>query len=264
MNTSIKMIVIDLDQTLLRSDKSISCFTINAVNTCKQRGILIVFATARSETDCKQYTEIINPDAVVSSRGLLVKAGKNTISHFILDVETANSILLECLGQPSVRYILAFTENGTFTNIPADEHNTIWGKCNPDMYTDFKNGLDCSAYDIVAEILDDAIANTIAASFSTIDVKRISGQHWFSFGAKDKNKSINKFDGIKSLATYFNIDLEDIVAFGDDLCDVKMLCGCGIGVAVDNAIAEAKNAADFICGSNDDDGVAKWIEGRIL
>jgi len=43
-----------------------------------------------------------------------------------------------------------------------------------------------------------------------------------------------------------------------------MLLGCGIGVAVDNAVGEVKNAANFICDSNDNDGVAKWIEERIL
>ncbi|MCL2203111.1 MAG: HAD family hydrolase [Defluviitaleaceae bacterium] len=260
---SIKMIATDLDQTLLMSDKNISSFTKNILNACKQQGILITFATARTEIDCKSYAEEINPDAIVSSRGLLVKAGEDTISRFTLNVETTNKIILSCLEQSNVRYILAFTVKGTFTNIPADEHNTIWGKCNPEMYTDFSNGLDYEAYDIVAEIFDDATANIIAALFSMIDVKKISGQHWFSFGVKNANKSINKFDGIKSLATHFNIDLEDIVAFGDDFCDVEMLRGCGIGVAVDNAIDEVKNVADFICDSNDDDGVAKWISERI-
>ena len=258
------MIAADLDQTLLMSDKNISCFTKNILNACKQQGILIAFATARAETECKSYTEEINPDAIVSSRGLLVRAGEDIISRFTLDAETTNKIILSCLEQTNVGYILAFTEKGTFANIPADVHSTIWGKCNPEMYTDFSNGLDYEAYDIVAEIFDDATANTIADLFPMIDVKRISGQQWFSFGIKNVNKSINKFDGIKSLTDYFNIDLEDIVAFGDDFCDVEMLRGCGIGVAVDNAIDEVKNAADFICDSNDDDGVAKWINERIL
>ena len=258
------MIVVDLDQTLLRPDKSISGFTVNTLNICKQKSILIAFATARTEIDCKSYAEEIKPDAIISSRGLLVRVGENTISRFILDVETTNKILSECFKQSNIRYILAFTEKGTFANIPVDEHNTIWGKCNPDMYTDFTNGLDCGAHEIVAEVFDDTTAYNVAALFPTIDVKKISGHHWYSFGAGGVNKSINKFDGIKSLATYFNIELEDIVSFGDDLCDVEMLIGCGIGVAVDNAIGEVKNAANFICDSNDNDGVAKWIEEHIL
>ena len=71
-------------------------------------------------------------------------------------------------------------------------------------------------------------------------------------------------DGIKSLATYFNINLVDIVAFGDNGCDIEMLRGCGIGIAVDNAIKEAKAIADYVCYSNDNDGVAKWLELNVL
>jgi len=43
-----------------------------------------------------------------------------------------------------------------------------------------------------------------------------------------------------------------------------MLGNCRTGVAVDNAIDEAKAAADFVCDSNDNDGVARWIEQNVL
>jgi Cof subfamily protein (haloacid dehalogenase superfamily) len=264
MRVDIKMIVTDLDHTLLRSDKSVSNFTIDILNVCKQQGVLIAFATARSENDCKQYTDVIHPDAIVSSRGLLVSVGENIISRSALDIETTNKVISVCCKQPNVRYILAFTDRGTFSNIPTNENGTIWGKCNPDMYTDFSKALDNEAYDIVAEIFDNATVGTIASSVPTIDVKQISGQHWFSFGVKNVNKSINKLDGIKSLAAYFNIDLDDIVSFGDGGCDVEMLRGCGTGVAVDNAAEEVKTVADCVCDSNDNDGVAKWLESNVL
>ena len=54
------------------------------------------------------------------------------------------------------------------------------------------------------------------------------------------------------------------VAFGDDYNDIEMLRDCGIGVAVANAIPEVKTAADYICDTNDNDGVAKWLEERVL
>jgi hydroxymethylpyrimidine pyrophosphatase-like HAD family hydrolase len=43
-----------------------------------------------------------------------------------------------------------------------------------------------------------------------------------------------------------------------------MVAKSGIGVAVGNAIPEVKAAADYICASNDDDGVAKWLEENAL
>jgi len=43
-----------------------------------------------------------------------------------------------------------------------------------------------------------------------------------------------------------------------------MLSYAGVGVAVKNAIDEVKSVADYICATNDNDGVAKWIEEKIL
>lgn len=57
---------------------------------------------------------------------------------------------------------------------------------------------------------------------------------------------------------------ESIIAFGDDFADIGMLELCGLGVAMGNAIDEVKNRADIVIGSNDDDGIAFFIEEKIL
>ena len=258
---SIKMIAVDLDETLLKSDKTISNYTAEILSICQQHGILVVFATARSESDCTQHIDAINPDAIISNRGAIVRVGNNIIHRATIDAETTNKILRSCLEQPSVRYICAYTDAGYFFNVPENEHDpTIWGKYNHDMYTDFSQGLQCDAYKITVEIYDDMTASTIASSFPAVDVIRFSGESWYSFG----NKSISKWEGIKILAAHFSIDTKDILAFGDDYSDIEMLRGCGIGVAVDNAISEVKAVADCVCGENDNDGVAKWIAENVM
>lgn len=73
-----------------------------------------------------------------------------------------------------------------------------------------------------------------------------------------------KANAVRLLAERYGYNMNQIVSFGDDYNDVDMLKQCGTGVAVSNAIDEAKSAADYICESNDDDGVAKWIEANIL
>ena len=75
-------------------------------------------------------------------------------------------------------------------------------------------------------------------------------------------KSATKRKAIEATAAYFGIFLSDVAAFGDDHNDIEMLRVCGVAVA--NAVDEAKAAADFCCGANDSDGVAKWIEERVL
>ena len=77
-------------------------------------------------------------------------------------------------------------------------------------------------------------------------------------------KNATKFNGVRILAEHYDIPLSDIVSFGDDFNDVEMLRECGIGVAMSNAISECKTVADYICDDCDNDGVAKWLEDRIV
>ena len=46
--------------------------------------------------------------------------------------------------------------------------------------------------------------------------------------------------------------------------DLEMIANCGTGIAVDNAVDQVKAVAKQICGSNDEDGVAHWLEKNIL
>ena len=88
---SIKMIVTDLDRTLLRSDKNISEYTARVLSACQQRGKFVVFATARSENSCKRFTDTIKPDAIVSNGGALVRVGEDNIYRSAMNMETVNA-----------------------------------------------------------------------------------------------------------------------------------------------------------------------------
>jgi hydroxymethylpyrimidine pyrophosphatase-like HAD family hydrolase len=71
---------------------------------------------------------------------------------------------------------------------------------------------------------------------------------------------VTKASGLASVADLLGVDRADIVAFGDMPNDVPMLRYAGHGVAMGNAHADARAAADEITASNADDGVAKVLE----
>lgn len=71
----IRLLSMDLDDTLLRSDKTISPFTLDVLERCRERGILTAFNTARDEIHCASLIEQAKPDFVISSSGAMITRG---------------------------------------------------------------------------------------------------------------------------------------------------------------------------------------------
>ena len=82
----------------------------------------------------------------------------------------------------------------------------------------------------------------------------------FALTACGAKKEATKENGIRKACIACGIALEDVTAFGDDTPDIGMLKLCGTGVAMGNACEEVKKAADIIIGSNDEDGIAVYLE----
>jgi HAD superfamily hydrolase (TIGR01484 family) len=86
MTVNVKMIVTDLDGTLLQSDSSISNYSVEIFRKCKENGIKIVFATARTFQGTEEFLNIINCDgAIFENGGIICDEGKE-VKHLILCV----------------------------------------------------------------------------------------------------------------------------------------------------------------------------------
>ncbi len=68
-----KLLLFDLDGTLLRSDKTISKAMMLELQKCREQGIMIGVSTSRSEKNSMEFIAELNPDVVISSAGALVK-----------------------------------------------------------------------------------------------------------------------------------------------------------------------------------------------
>ena len=77
-------------------------------------------------------------------------------------------------------------------------------------------------------------------------------------------KGLSKGNSLLEIAKYYNIDQKDIIAFGDELNDETMIEVAGTGVAMGNAVEKIKEIADYITLSNDEDGIADYLEKFIL
>jgi hypothetical protein len=74
------------------------------------------------------------------------------------------------------------------------------------------------------------------------------------------NRGATKLNAVGALAAHWGLSLSEVAAFGDDYNDIQLLCGCGLGVAGRNAVDEGRAVADAVSGSNDEDGVAAYLE----
>ncbi|MCD8020229.1 MAG: Cof-type HAD-IIB family hydrolase [Clostridiales bacterium] len=74
------------------------------------------------------------------------------------------------------------------------------------------------------------------------------------------NYTCNKGDALMGLAKFLKIDPEQTMACGDGNNDLEMVQMAGVGVAMENGVESVKAAADYVTGTNDEEGVAKAIE----
>lgn len=75
---------------------------------------------------------------------------------------------------------------------------------------------------------------------------------------------IDKGFAVRKICSYLGIDISDSICFGDYDNDLAMFASSGYAVAMGNAPEHVKNAADEVCPSNDEDGLAAWIERNLL
>jgi len=78
------------------------------------------------------------------------------------------------------------------------------------------------------------------------------------------HKGGSKACAIAELARIWAIPRDEIAVFGDDINDLCMLYYAGTAIAMSNAVPQAKEIADYICLSNNEDGMARWLEERLL
>ncbi|MEH6454631.1 MAG: HAD-IIB family hydrolase, partial [Psychromonas sp.] len=78
------------------------------------------------------------------------------------------------------------------------------------------------------------------------------------------NPDSNKGKGMKALTKYLNLTAEEVICVGDAENDLEMIQFAGLGVAMSNASDQVKASANYICASNDQDGVAEVFEKYVL
>lgn len=265
-----KLIALDMDGTLLTTDKKVSERTSAAIKAAEAKGVKIVLASGRPLIGINKYLEELElfkgEDYVLSFNGGLVQ-----------NTKTEEIVSKVSLKGSDLKYIYEISKN---LNINIHAFSAKDGLITPQnsKYTKYEaeiNGIDINIKDFnqiedeediikvmmidPQEILDPAIEKLPSEIYEKYSVFK-SAPFFLEFTHKEVDKGL----GLKKLGEYLGIEQEEIIACGDAGNDLSMIKYAGLGVAMDNAVPEVKAAANFITTSNDEDGIAKVIEKFIL
>lgn len=266
----IKLIALDMDGTLLNSEKRISDTNYQAIQAAKSAGIKVVLASGRPIEGLQSYLKQLGltgkDDFVVSYNGSLVqRVGCGKVLHKTSLKGADAKIMFEVAQQLGV-FIHAFSvKQGLITH----QHNT-WTDLEAKLngitatevdFTQLDDDVDIIKVMMVADEkhLTPAISKLPAELKEKYTVVRSA-----PFFLELLHPASNKGIAIEKLSELLDIQAEQVMCVGDAENDHAMLKFAGLSVVMENADEETKALAHFITKSNLEDGVAHAIREKAL
>ena len=263
----IKLIAIDLDDTLLTDDKVITDRNKEALRYAHEKGIKIVLCTGRPYLAMKELVTEIGltsaDDYIITFNGAQVRraaSGEVVVENILTkaDVLAWYEALLAVdlpLDAIDARYILE------------PEH---YPEGYPSFYSDRVSHLETQTVDFSNLPEDHKINKMIVCcepghldrQLALLEPDFLS--HYSTFKSRAflfeiVAKGVNKGNTLKRLGEELGIAPSEMLAIGDQENDLAMIQLAGVGVAMKNAVDSIKNVADYITADNNSSGVAQAI-----
>ncbi len=264
----IKLVALDLDDTLLDSGLRISADCISAVQEARQRGIRVTLSTGRMYQSALPYARQLEIDVpLVTYQGAWVK---NTLTEEVLYYKPLPSDL----ARQTMEY---FKTLGLHYHSYYDDELCMETLSEEGKYYSRLAGVKANLVkDLIAE-LDSHDAMKIMAITDNEklllemerELKSRFGQSLHITRSKPyflevMSREANKANALQVIASHYGIDRKEVMAVGDSYNDIEMIEWAGLGVAMANAFDLVKEAADFVTTSNEEEGVAEAIRRFVL
>lgn len=270
---NVNLISLDMDDTLLNNDMQISDRTAEVLKTCTEKGIYIVLCSGRAEAAILPFVRKLNIAGLQTGKYVISLNGcsifdmhmrQQIYSNYVKpDVllyayKEAKKLNLECeVYSPSSIIYYSKATPWTLRDIQLC-------KLKGELAEDFENFLltgfpkmlipgEPETLQILQKTLKDGLGSK-AAIFT-------SKPYFLEVLPPD----VGKGEAVLWLARHIGLDPKTTICFGDSMNDENMIRKCGYSVAMCNGLDYIKNLATFVTDkSNDEDGVADFIEKHIL
>jgi len=276
MPESFKLLVIDIDGTLLNPEGEITPHTKATVQAAQEAGIVVTLATARRYgNSAKIATELeLHGPLIVYDGALIVQHPAATILYSRLLRADIAQAAVELLVRHDVQPVVhpddglleeIWTGSVQLDNLFIDAYFAAY----PEKMRRMPYAQLCTGHAdprrVVAftseEIIQGVIPEVAALPCSWNAIQR------GSYGCAElvvMDRGCSKASGVAALAQALNIPLQEVMALGDNTNDIEMLQVVGWGVAMGQAPDNVKAAAKAVTASNREDGVAQAIERYAL
>ena len=275
MSRTIRMIGVDLDGTLLNSEKQLTAYTREVLKKAIEQEVAVVVATGRPFSgvpDELKHFPGIRYALTANGARILDMQKQKVVYENLLSVESSEKVIdilrkHHAIHEFFVDGVGYMNEDG-LKNVYAyfeDPHMAEYLQSTRIPVKDVKEKLQTMKCEV--DKLQGIFRNQKDKEEALEELNTLSGI--VVTAAMDNNLEINKEGTNKGLCLLqlgksLGISREEIMACGDGGNDVEMLKEVGFAVAMANGSDPVKKAADFVTVSNDEDGVAKAIERFVL
>jgi Cof subfamily protein (haloacid dehalogenase superfamily) len=257
----IRLLVSDIDGTLVRDDKTLPNANRNAIVALQEAGVPTTLISARPPsgmTGLAARLGLAGPMAAFNGGTLFDPDGSIRFAYRLGEADAA--WILQLVGRAGVTPWI-FAQGAWFVPALDNSHlarERLASGIDPIVRSDFTGLLD--RVDKIVAVSDDhgLLGRLEEQARETIGARATiarSQAHYLDF----THRRANKGDGIGALAVAFGLDLAQIAAIGDMANDVAMFARAGLAVAMGQSPAEVCAAADFTAAANEQAGVADAI-----
>lgn len=261
----IKLIAIDLDDTLLHNDLTISERARTAIRKAVAKGVHVTLATGRMYRSALPFALDLQLNLpLITYQGALVKyADGREVYHRPIPMQTARELAQFLLPYEYHVNIYIADELYMEKDSPEGRRYVAIAKVPIHLVEHLTEALmqDPSKMVVIAGSEElDRLALDVRSSFGNSLQITKSKATFLEFAHPQATKGI----ALAHLANSLGIGAASVMAIGDSPNDLDMIEYAGWGVAMGNAVAEVKKKARYVTKSNDDDGVAEAIEKLVI
>ena len=268
------LVIADLDGTMLHDSETfegryLSCETVRAAERLRNKGIPLAIITARPVGSAFDFIHDLKAQVCAYLNGALIdfncahstvseltsQRSIDTLTRFGFDSDHASDVCLRLLSEIPTLRIGIVMNDVRYTNFDV---RMLWSK-QDFVITDFSNVPRGTADKIIIVPRDgekEQLQRILPSDFSL----HISEDVLWML----TNPLANKGHALNVICDRLGVKASRTVVFGDDIIDIDMFRAGGYGVAVANSNQRLLAIADEVCASNNDDGVANWLNSNLL